>query len=390
MKRAGLAGIAAAALAAVCLPQQASAEPSAAASANVVGQTAADQAADAVAAATPGRYAGVAVTESGAVEISIAGDGSLPQTAKDRIAAASAPVTYRKVANSEARLNDITADLAHDQKRWYRQGVKPTSWGPDYATNKVRIVLEHYTAAGAEKLIDAYGGPSLVHVEKKSEPAGTRYRTRDDDRTPWRGGGRIMNIDEDFASCTSGFTMVAPSGARFVSTAGHCGDAGDRFDNGKVGDSTRIGDMSHNELRHRGPTDAGLIPGYGSGRIWVGDTDTEDTRRVVARAAFDPVGGLVCFNGAETGQVCNVEITRVNQCHGAPDLLTCGLVDVWGHSGSPATKGDSGGPVETPLPGGTTNARGLIVGGPENQPRSGWYTPIRTVERVFGVQVLRG
>jgi hypothetical protein len=132
--------------------------------------------------------------------------------------------------------------------------------------------------------------------------------------------------------------------------------------------------------------DAEIIPTLTGGVVWGGNSTGTTVRSVVAVASSDPIGGLICTDGSVAGEVCGVRIDAVNQCITFSDgVTTCHLVTSSRSGATISLPGDSGGPVETTLPTGSTEARGEIIGG--NNGSTCYYLPIKAVAGLFGMHV---
>jgi hypothetical protein len=89
------------------------------------------------------------------------------------LARAGVPVSrYRlvDVTHSQASLERLTMELAHDQAALESQGIRTEQWGPDAASNTVLVLIAHYTAAQARSLQARYGGPGWVTVKRWTGP----------------------------------------------------------------------------------------------------------------------------------------------------------------------------------------------------------------------------
>jgi hypothetical protein len=115
-------------------------------------------------------------------------------------------------------------------------------------------------------------------------------------------------------------------------------------------------------------------------------------------ATSDPLGGIICFDGNFTHEVCNVDITspmpgcQTFQSNTQGNVTTCDLITaVQNESKTIVQAGDSGGPVETTLPnqGQGSQARGIIIGllGTSSS-ATGYYLPQRIIDAEFGMTVL--
>ncbi len=173
-------------------------------------------------------------------------------------------------------------------------------------------------------------------------------------------------------------------------TAAHCGpgDAqkGDEFINNK----RIIGNVSVTDRVNGGNYDAALIPGLGIGYVWGGSLKGDFARSVISVAQVDPIGGLICTDGALSGEVCAVKIKSTDNCAQAEgNHVTCHLVEGFREAINVAQPGDSGGPVETTIGQTGTEARGEIIGGTDAG-QTVFYSPIADVAARFGYRVMLG
>ncbi|MDO5730990.1 hypothetical protein [Corynebacterium sphenisci] len=116
-------------------------------------------------------------------------------------------------------------------------------------------------------------------------------------------GGRIINVDGDGA-CSTGF-LVGHGSRRFILTAGHCGDVGDRFavDDAR-GNTAWAGQMVESAYERVGGVDIGLIELTGTAPAeatppveepllgWAGADWLERTRPTICRLGYRT--GLSC------------------------------------------------------------------------------------------------
>jgi hypothetical protein len=111
-------------------------------------------------------YAGIAIASTG-LEISLAGPTASAVRAAIPATVDGVPVKVRLVAHSYADLQPVIDQIGSDRPAWVAQGIVPSGWGPDYASNKVIVDLENYTAAAASAIENKYG-KDLVTVSKIS------------------------------------------------------------------------------------------------------------------------------------------------------------------------------------------------------------------------------
>ena len=198
------------------------------------------------------------------------------------------------------------------------------------------------------------------------------FASRQDDSSPWFGGAGMLTPSS--AYCTTGFGVTRISdGKKMVLSAYHCGSSGTYRDRM----STIIGTVAGTLINR----DAILINATGSGyRSYVGSRTSAASKPVVA-ANYNYNGQLVCTEGANFGEFCNVEIVNDDTSFVHPDngVLTGPAIkahqNTAGLSAIAAGRGDRGGAVVACENAGCTtiNARGFIsvgIGGQSSCPAS--------------------
>ena len=208
-------------------------------------------------------------------------------------------------------------------------------------------------------------------------------------------GGSLIRMPSG-RHCTSGFAVrMNGTALKGFTTAGHC--VMDQGMRAKIGDVAGgyLGDSLAHRVGHvavgsaatwPAPTDAAVVlEGTMAGgmpaepRVYVGDLHSTERRYVVgSRGTY--VGQSVCFNGAKTGENCNVVVVAedvisevtVGQGEAAEVLLVPGLIEARSADGSSiAQPGDSGGPVYVKEQRGAMtviHAVGAIEAGPVPKP----------------------
>jgi hypothetical protein len=275
------------------------------------------------------------------------------------------------VPHSWAQLNALTIRIARDGPRWRARGVDLAEWGPDAASNKVVIELRSYNAAAGRKLLAAYGA-GMVSVSHKSLKQRAFLLDRYYDSAPFYGGDRIFNSN-DTLECTDAFTMLGnnnPSN-HWAITAGHCGNR------------TWYTNFTH--FYTLGSTSTDYMTGWG------GSTNT-DTQTIGANAwgvvwgnsgttyypytTFHPaVGNNICFDGATTKLVCNVNVVKSGPfCTSIGSTYECSLGKIYDGSDVVCQPGDSGGPVfQRTSSDNNIKAVGTITAG-SSDGHTCWYT----------------
>lgn len=190
------------------------------------------------------------------------------------------------------------------------------------------------------------GVPARVSAEPRMRPV-----ARGNDAAPWSGGARIVNTSIG-AGCTSGFGVNTPGGPA-VLTAGHCGNAGNRFTDGAGEFIGNVGGVDKN-------FDVLVIPTTSvSNRIYIGN-GASNTQRTVTSGGAPFIGELLCQSGntsanAVGSEICNLQV----QFEGTDSQRLWEARQLNGQLA--ARPGDSGGPVYDDRGDGTVIARGTTT-----------------------------
>jgi hypothetical protein len=90
---------------------------------------------------------------------------------RQQLAAAAAPVRveFRIVAHSWPQLQQVMDRVGDDRAMWEARGAQVSSWGPDWASNKVHIGLVKYEPVIALTIEQHYGA-DLVEVVTQDAP----------------------------------------------------------------------------------------------------------------------------------------------------------------------------------------------------------------------------
>jgi hypothetical protein len=112
-------------------------------------------------------FGGCVVQEDGTATVYVTEEGGAAmRAALDEAFGPSAVGVYRlRIAgHSEADLRALTMSIAHDDA-WQRQeGIRLAQWGPDLPSSTVRIAVQGYTTAIAERLRERYGRDWVIVV----------------------------------------------------------------------------------------------------------------------------------------------------------------------------------------------------------------------------------
>jgi hypothetical protein len=224
-------------------------------------------------------------------------------------------------------------------------------------------------AALLKQSLPDVGVPTSIVTEEPWKPI-----SRDNDQSPWSGGATIINSTRG-AGCTSGFGVQRGS-SFFVLTAAHCGQVGDRFNDGS-------GEFIGNMGPRNSQLDQALLPvGRSGNRMYVGNRQSNTTRLVTG---WEPcfVGEMLCQSGVTSaravgGPVCNLRVRFVQ---------SSSLVEAENLSGQVGARpGDSGGPVYGER-GSSVVAKGTNTYVAGN--RLGFHD-MTNANRVFGVNIAGG
>jgi len=288
--------------------------------------------------------------------------GAVPAAVTAAVEKAPAPVSIESARYTNAELR-AAADVVEA-----RRGAKSPVHAVKIPADGSGLVLGTTSAQAARALTSAVRVPVRVVVEEPLAPV-----SRQNDNPPWKGGATIVLGN---AACTSGFSVRDGANARFLLTAGHCGNPGVR-----VTDPT--GEFIGNAGSKHGDHDIMLIPtGNVVNQQYVGGGDSNSVE--IVRGWGDVyTGEFLCQSGVtsarETGNpVCNIKVLFFYADRED-------LVEGEQMNGQPAARpGDSGGPVYGPASGGGVIAKGTVTR--TAGARIG-FQDFRTASRDFGVYI---
>ncbi|RCG32706.1 hypothetical protein DQ384_04295 [Sphaerisporangium album] len=189
------------------------------------------------------------------------------------------------------------------------------------------------------------GSAVPVTVEAGVTPAPA---ARWNDDAPWLGGAAWRNASTGLG-CSTGFAVTA-GGASWMLSAAHCGSVGQTATDptGQV-----IGPIAYADVRR----DVMLIRAGTAGRVYNNDpaATPPEYSNPVAGTSSTYVGMWLCTSGAYSGTIClcQVKMTNVTIYLARDVLYGMALIENSTRKNA-AGQGDSGGPVETPEPSGTT------------------------------------
>jgi hypothetical protein len=203
---------------------------------------------------------------------------------------------------------------------------------------------------------------------------------RHDDISPFWGGASIQSGG---ATCSTGFAVRKPSGARFITTAAHCYSVGATVRTptgtfvGTVAQRGTIGSIFFWNNR-----DVELIGGSSyAGRVYTGGVFSSTSKAVVGSG--NPVAGFTgyCTSGQTSGEQCG---QHVNSTSAIVCTQTGCKWPVVEYVGGPARPGDSGGAMYLPGATGQVFARGEVIAGNGS---TSWAEPWGRISSSMGVTI---
>lgn len=275
---------------------------------------------------------------------------------------------------SQADLDALTVKLNEAAAGLTAAGVNMTSWGPDLVRDTVTVHLAQYDAASAAKITSQFPGQPIF-VDPVSQGAVASGRAADS--APWFGGDKIVGS----LACSSSFGFHDNASHYYTVTAAHCG-----YNPGTVyyQNGAKFGTVTSYQWGGSN-TDAALVQTNGSTSSYVWADPNQTSRAITSVAASDPVGGLICTDGAAALEVCSVRIDGTGQTVTYNNHTITGAVAAHSLQGLGAfAEGNSGGPVYTAT-GTTGEARGIVDAHYVNDTTGGWYTPIRFITAAFPI-----
>lgn len=289
--------------------------------------------------------------------------GTVPAKVKTAVTQAEthAPVEIRAAQHSNAELK-AAAEVLDARRDATVHAIKIPADGSG-------LVLGTTSAVSAREFTELVDVPVRTVVEEPLAPV-----SRQNDSPPWKGGATI--VLNNSAACTSGFSVRNGDNARFLLTAAHCGNPGNR-----VTDPT--GEFIGNVGAEHSDHDIMLIPtGNVVNQQYLGGGDSNTTTPVQGWGDVF-TGEILCQSGVTSaretgGPVCNIKVLFFYADRED-------LVEGEQMNGQQAARpGDSGGPVYGPSSAGGVIAKGTVtrVAGA----RIG-FQDFRTASRDFGVYI---
>ncbi|MET1074339.1 MAG: hypothetical protein ABWY11_16955 [Umezawaea sp.] len=312
----------------------------------------------------PTGFAGIVLEES---TVELWWKGEVPAAVTDAVDSASkvAPVHISQAAHSNAELREAAKTVQA------RRALGSPVHAVKIPADGSRLVLGVYPRSDATSF--TAGLDVDVPVEVVNEDPLVPV-SRQNDSPPWKGGATI--VLNNSAACTSGFSVRNGDNARFLLTAAHCGNPGNRVTDPQ---GEFIGNVGAEHSDH----DIMLIPtGNVVNQQYVGGGDSNSTE--IVRGWGDVyTGEFLCQSGVtsarETGNpVCNIKVLFFYADRED-------LVEGEQQNGQPAARpGDSGGPVYGPSSAGGVIAKGTVTRTAGS--RIG-FQDFRTANRDFGVYI---
>ena len=178
---------------------------------------------------------------------------------------------------------------------------------------------------------------------REGKPVRDLFHRRDDIPSFWGGAA----IQSGGGTCSAGFAVRKPSGARFMTTAAHCYAVGATV---RTPTSTFFGSVTQrgtlNSWWFFDNRDVELIGGSSyAARVYTGGVFSTSSKAVVG--AGDPVAGVTgyCTSGQTSGEQCN---QTVNSTGAIVCTQTGCKWPVISYMGGPSQPGDSGGSFYIP------------------------------------------
>jgi hypothetical protein len=216
-------------------------------------------------------------------------------------------------------------------------------------------------AAAAETAVATIRAAGARMVVETYTQAPKLFYNRQDDKAPYYGGAMYNHpVGLGTGYCSTGFAVKVGVESKILSAA-HCGVNGETLkDGGGQVMGTFEGDNNTNDII--------LIDAPAAGKVYVGSHTSGVSDKIIG--AMASMEGLwICTSGANSGDHCNIKVTKVNQSvpfqtnEGTFTIFPLVRAEEIDHEIA-AAPGDSGGPVltQTQHPD-LQRAAGTITGG---------------------------
>lgn len=314
----------------------------------------------------PASFAGVEDRNDSFVIHTVAPDSEMRQALLSAPTLQGVPMEFAPASRTYADMENLSDQIAGASDELASEGIQLVQWGPNVVTNTVDVHLAQYSPEAAQRIVDQFGEGVTVAQESQEQP--DEQADRYNDSSPFWGGDALEKVANPLqpwkAYCTTGANVVGPNGGQFMITAGHCFANGDPV----YMAGRRIGTVSQKAYAQGGKVDAELINVSSVGSyIWTNNASQGDGASFTYvshyKTTIDQSGEYVCFDGANTREVCGVKVDKTGQCVTfTSGHTTCGLTSTQPLSVAPSRGGDSGGPVYHYV-NGQLVIHGMIVGG---------------------------
>jgi hypothetical protein len=256
------------------------------------------------------------------------------------------------------KIENKTADAIREEiaGREFGRGAEKYSYSSHLDLQTGKVVLQtNAPASVTERLVEEH--PEEIEL-RDGEPVEDLFNRRDDTAPFWNGA----SIQSGGGTCSTGFTVRKPSGARFITTAAHCFGVGATV---RTPTGTFVGSVTQ-----RGPLgsfwfwdnrDVELIGGQSYGaRVYAGGVFSSSSKAVVG--AGDPVPGFTgyCSSGQTSGEQCNQFVLSTDAIACTPTGCDWPMI---AYVGGPGRPGDSGGSFYLSGAPGQVFARGSVIAG---------------------------
>jgi hypothetical protein len=294
-------------------------------------------------------FAGISLEDS---YVALWWKGAVPPSMAAVVAASakSAPVQVKRAAHSLAELTAAARKM--------RASV---TVAPDAALHSIKLPADGSglvvgaalppgpgaLAAAAARVPDV-GVPVTVVHEAPLAPM-----SRDDDAPPWSGGAAIVNTNRR-TLCSSGFGVRNGSNAKYILTAAHCGQVGERYTDLR---GEFIGNVGPRNQDH----DVELVPTSNvNSRIYTGDRNSNNVLPVTGWD-WTFIGEYLCQSGVTSAGVLGGPVCDLKVLFYWDDRED--LVEAEQAAGQVSCRaGDSGGPIYS-VSGGAAIAKGTVTRG---------------------------
>ena len=312
-------------------------------------------------------YAGYLIKPSGGLTIYVTRRGYKSMaSALANAAGRSGQSAYRLrlARRSAASLEALTTRIARDRRQLFAHGIALYRWGPDVATNTVKLYIAGYDRSAAGYLRSRYGRwVSATAYNPLLAPR--RVINRFYDVAPFWSGDRIwFNNDPAGAKCSDAFTLQDKSTGQLLgTTAAHCSGASASVWTNFT-DHYEMGPVLAHYFSNNGYDAEDFSCDCGS-NVWANYGD----------GTANPVGGYckdctvdgvkITTDGATSGEVSgNIIDVSMPFCQTFDDgKTTCHLWHAQNPNGATiCDSGDSGGPLYERSNTSYVYAAGLIVG----------------------------